>query len=70
MEQTSAPFAHLKQELKVGDQSFQFFNMQGLKDERLATLPFSIRVLLESALRNCDNFNIKRKQPSSLIRYL
>lgn len=61
MEQTSYPYAHLKKTLEVGDQSFQYFDLNGLNDARLSTLPFSIRVLLESAVRNCDNFNIKRK---------
>jgi len=62
MEQaSSAPFAHLKQELKVGDQTYHYFDLKGLNDARLEKLPFSIRVLLEAAVRNCDNFNVKRK---------
>lgn len=59
--EASNPFAHLKQELKAGDNTYQYFNLKDLKDERLDQLPFSIRVLLESAIRNCDDFNIKRK---------
>ena len=61
MESSSNPFAHLEQTLTVDGKSFKYFNLQGLNDPRLPTLPFSIRVLLESAIRNCDNFNIKRK---------
>ena len=62
MEKTEGnPFAHLKQELKAGDDTYHYFNLRDLKDERLDQLPFSIRVLLESAIRNCDDFNIKRK---------
>jgi aconitase A len=45
----------------VGDETFHYFNLQALNDPRLEKLPFSIRVLLESAVRNCDDFNIKRK---------
>ena len=37
------------------------YKLQALKDKRYQKLPFSIRVLLESAVRNCDDFNIKRK---------
>ena len=33
--------------------------MAALEDARYQKLPFSIRVLLESAIRNCDNFNVK-----------
>lgn len=35
--------------------------MAALEDARYQKLPFSIRVLLESAIRNCDNFNVKSK---------
>ena len=56
------PFEHVKQALTVGDETFHYYNLQAMKDARLEKLPFSIRVLLESAVRNCDNFNIKRKE--------
>ena len=55
------PFAHIFEEHKIDDKSYKFFNMAALGDPRYATLPFSIRVLLESAVRNCDNFNISSK---------
>jgi len=69
MELSQNPFSHLKQTLKVGDKSYHYFNLQDLKDERLPTLPYSIRVLLEAAVRNCDNFNVKRKFNYTVTRY-
>jgi aconitate hydratase len=30
-------------------------------------LPFSIRVLLESAVRNCDNFQVKEKDVEAIL---
>ena len=36
----------------------QFYNLPALGDKRLDTLPYSIRILLESAVRNCDEFNV------------
>jgi len=69
MESSQNPFSHLKQTLKVGDKSYHYFNLQDLKDERLPTLPYSIRVLLEAAVRNCDNFNVKRKFNYTVTRY-
>ena len=57
MEASQNPFAHLKQTLQIGEKSYQYYNLQDLKDERLPTLPYSIRVLLEAAVRNCDNFH-------------
>lgn len=40
-----------------------------MKDERLAKLPFSIRVLLESAIRNCDNFNVKEADVETILNW-
>lgn len=45
----------------VDDRTYKYFSLPALNDERYAKLPYSIRVLLESAVRNCDGFNVKRK---------
>ena len=66
VEQSSNPFDHVKDSLEVDGKTYHFYNLTKLGDERLAKLPFSIRVLLESNIRNCDNFNIKRKSKISL----
>lgn len=55
------PFNHLVQELNIDGQTYKYYSITGLKDDRVQKLPFSIRVLLESALRNCDEFNVKCK---------
>jgi len=60
MEQPN-PFGHLLKELTVGEHKFRYYDLQGLNDARLNRLPYSIRVLLESAVRNCDEFNTKSK---------
>jgi aconitate hydratase len=60
MEQPN-PYQALFKELKVGDKSYHYYDLLGLQDPRLEKLPFSIRVLLESAVRNCDEFNVKSK---------
>jgi aconitate hydratase len=60
MEQPN-PFGNLVKELSVGDNKYTYYDLQGLNDARLNRLPYSIRVLLESAVRNCDEFNTKRK---------
>ena len=62
VEAQNHPFAQtLVSDFTVGDRTFQYYSLPALSDERYAKLPFSIRVLLESAVRNCDNFNVKRK---------
>jgi len=45
--------------LNVGGKVYRYFSLNELKDERLQKLPYSIRVLLEAAIRNCDDFNVK-----------
>ena len=34
-----------------------------------AKLPFSIRVLLESAVRNCDNFHVNQKDVENILSW-
>jgi aconitate hydratase len=55
------PYAHCLKDLQVGDQTYKYYSLTELKDSRLEQLPFSIRVLLESAVRNCDEFAVKCK---------
>ncbi|XP_072040260.1 cytoplasmic aconitate hydratase-like isoform X4 [Amphiura filiformis] len=62
-------YTSLKQQLQVDEDSFQYYNLLALKDERYEKLPFSIRVLLESAVRNCDNFHIKEKDVENILNW-
>jgi aconitate hydratase len=63
------PFQNIKKELKVGDKTYQYFDMVGLGDARLAKLPYSIRVLLESAIRNCDEFKVKKTDVETIMNW-
>jgi aconitate hydratase len=56
-------------ELKVNGNSYKYFSLSALKDERVQRLPYSIRVLLECALRNCDDFNIKRNDIEKILAW-
>jgi aconitate hydratase len=69
MASSSNPFAHLLQDLKVGERNFRFYNLQKLNDPRLAKLPYSIRVLLESAVRNCDNIKVLEKDVETILNW-
>lgn len=46
--------------LSVDGKDYQYYSLTNLKDSRYNNLPYSIRVLLESAIRNCDEFSIKK----------
>ena len=63
------PFAHLFKDLQVGDKTYKYYDLKGLNDPRFEKLPFSIRVLLESAIRNCDEFAVKSKWCAILNLY-
>ena len=62
MESTANPFSQVKKNLDVNGTTYNYFSLPALGDDRVNTLPYSIRVLLESALRNCDEFNVKSKR--------
>ncbi|OEH76701.1 hypothetical protein cyc_02397 [Cyclospora cayetanensis] len=46
-----------------------YYDLTELKDKRFDTLPFSIRVLLESAVRNCDNFRVTERDVETILEW-
>ncbi|XP_008303429.1 cytoplasmic aconitate hydratase [Stegastes partitus] len=63
------PFQHIVEPLDTNKPTQQFFNLSKLGDPRYDRLPFSIRVLLESAVRNCDEFLVKRSDVESILNW-
>ncbi|XP_076045941.1 cytoplasmic aconitate hydratase-like isoform X2 [Oratosquilla oratoria] len=61
------PFSRLLSSLEVFENSYQFYDLTKLQDSRYDRLPFSIRVLLESAIRNCDNFQVKESDVEKIL---
>ena len=53
-------FSHLLKSVTPtdGGPEIKFFDIARLGEE-FQKLPFSIRILLESAVRNCDNFQVR-----------
>ena len=52
-------FENLQREVKVGGENLKYYDLSTvLPKEKYERLPYSIRVLLESAIRNCDNFQV------------
>jgi aconitate hydratase len=47
----------------------QFYKLPALGDARLETLPYSIRVLLESAVRNCDEYSVKGADVENILAW-
>ena len=64
------PFsARLLTPLEVDGQTYQYYSIPRLADERTSRLPYSIKVLLESALRNADGFSIGEKDVESILAW-
>jgi aconitate hydratase len=57
--------------LQVSGQSYGYFSLQALSRQTgdLSRLPYSIRVLLENALRNCDGKKITREDVLALAAW-
>uniref|UniRef100_A0A8C3RVZ1 Cytoplasmic aconitate hydratase n=1 Tax=Chelydra serpentina TaxID=8475 RepID=A0A8C3RVZ1_CHESE len=63
----SNPFAWIVEPLDASQPAKKFFNLNKLGDARYGHLPFSIRVLLEAAVRNCDEFLVKKEDVENIL---
>ncbi|KAK8490616.1 hypothetical protein V6N13_141641 [Hibiscus sabdariffa] len=45
----------------------KFYSLPALNDPRIDRLPYSIRILLESAIRNCDNFQVTKDDVEKIV---
>ncbi|KAK8622909.1 hypothetical protein V6N13_117806 [Hibiscus sabdariffa] len=50
-----------------GGEFGKFFSLSALNDPRIDRLPYSIRILVESAIRNCDNFQVTKDDVEKII---
>ncbi|EEC83022.1 hypothetical protein OsI_28099 [Oryza sativa Indica Group] len=50
-----------------GGEYGKFYSLPALNDPRIDKLPYSIRILLESAIRNCDNFQVNQNDVEKII---
>ncbi|KAJ8268926.1 hypothetical protein COCON_G00115330 [Conger conger] len=63
------PYAHIVEALDAQKPDHKFYNLSKLQDARYTRLPFSIRVLLESAVRNCDEFLVKQADVERILNW-
>ncbi|GFY99146.1 aconitase 1 [Actinidia rufa] len=50
-----------------GGEFGKFYSLPALNDPRIGKLPYSVRILLESAIRNCDNFQVTKEDVEKII---
>ncbi|KAF4674962.1 hypothetical protein FOL46_003408 [Perkinsus olseni] len=60
------PFQKCYKQLDIGH---AFYDLNELHDERVNKLPLSIRILLESAVRNCDEFEVKSSDVENILNW-
>ncbi|XP_046658536.1 cytoplasmic aconitate hydratase-like [Homalodisca vitripennis] len=62
------PYDRLLKTINVGGKEFKYYDLPSLGQE-YNKLPFSIRVLLESAVRNCDNFQVRELDVNNVLNW-
>ncbi|KAJ1298898.1 hypothetical protein BS78_01G489000 [Paspalum vaginatum] len=50
-----------------GEEFGKYYSLPALSDPRIDRLPYSIRILLESAIRNCDEFQVTGKDVEKIL---
>ncbi len=58
-----------RQDLTVNDKVYEIFNLNLIDDEKVRTLPYSLKILLENLLRFEDGINIKESDIRALINW-
>ncbi|XP_073818967.1 cytoplasmic aconitate hydratase-like [Musca autumnalis] len=62
------PFAQFQKSFQKDEVEYKYFDLASI-DPKYDQLPYSIRVLLESAVRNCDNFHVLEKDVQSILAW-
>ncbi|GAB1419057.1 aconitate hydratase AcnA [Bacteroidales bacterium] len=56
-------------EIFIEGKQYHYATLKGLDDDKVQRLPFSIRILLENALRNYDGFSITDEHITTLLNW-
>lgn len=62
------PFKFLEKTVDIDGEKFVYYDIGHF--EQTSKLPFSIRVLLESAVRNADNLHIKEADVHTILNWV
>ncbi|KAL0485853.1 aconitate hydratase [Acrasis kona] len=64
------PYDRLLKSVEVSGETFKYYSLPDLNDSRYDELPYSIRVLLEGCVRNCDNFSVKESDVENILNWV
>ena len=62
-------YTSLKNSLNSSQGSLDFFDLSRLKDDRYNSLPYSVRILLENAIRNNDEFVYTQADVETILNW-
>jgi aconitate hydratase len=62
------PFSNHLKTITINNTEYKYYSINEL-DPKVASLPFSIKILLECALRNCDEFNITSNDVKNILNW-
>ncbi|KAF7266235.1 cytoplasmic aconitate hydratase-like [Rhynchophorus ferrugineus] len=62
------PFNKYLKSVSVEGKEYNYYDVSAL-GEQYDRLPYSIRILLESALRNCDNFSVNEQDVQNILNW-
>ncbi len=69
MAQSANTFEIFISDINVDGDIYKFYDLPKINDEKYFRLPFAIRVLLESAVRNCDEFHVTSKDVKNILNW-
>lgn len=62
------PYSNLLRTVEVHGKTYKYYDLASFGD-KYNRLPYSIRVLLESCVRNCDNFQVLEKDVNNVLEW-
>ncbi|BES99478.1 unnamed protein product [Nesidiocoris tenuis] len=62
------PYDQLLKNITISGKTYKYYDLKQL-GPKYEKLPYSIRVLLESAVRNCDNFQVKENDVNNVLEW-
>lgn len=68
-EATTNPYQQILTEVTIGKKQYSYFDLNKLNDPRVKSLPVSVKVLLECAVRNCNGFNFTKNDVEQILNW-
>eukprot|EP00008_Paramoeba_atlantica_P003603 CAMPEP_0201486058 /NCGR_PEP_ID=MMETSP0151_2-20130828/10110_1 /ASSEMBLY_ACC=CAM_ASM_000257 /TAXON_ID=200890 /ORGANISM="Paramoeba atlantica, Strain 621/1 / CCAP 1560/9" /LENGTH=898 /DNA_ID=CAMNT_0047870465 /DNA_START=37 /DNA_END=2730 /DNA_ORIENTATION=+ len=63
------PHGKLLKTLEVDGKEYKYYSIPDLNDPRIDHLPYCIRILLECAIRNCDEYRFTSKHVETILNW-